>query len=113
MVGWHHGLNGHGCEQTLGVGVGQETLACCSPWGYRVGHNWTELNRFIYKSISKQELHLYLLYTYEKAYYSSGTVHTCSINICPPTRYVLIPCEELQSQEMWAHHPMSESLNTF
>ena len=28
-----------------GVGHGQGGLACCSPWGHRVGHNWaTELN---------------------------------------------------------------------
>ena len=33
MVGWHHGLNGHGFEQTLGDSGGQGSLACCSPWG--------------------------------------------------------------------------------
>ena len=31
-------------EQALGVGYGQGSLACCSPWGHRVGHDWaTEL----------------------------------------------------------------------
>ena len=30
---WHHRLNGHGFEKTLGVGDGQGGLACCSPWG--------------------------------------------------------------------------------
>ena len=33
MVGWHHQLNGHESEQALGVGDGQGSLACCSPWG--------------------------------------------------------------------------------
>ena len=33
MVGWHHQLNGH--EQALGVGDGQGSLACCSPWGHK------------------------------------------------------------------------------
>ena len=33
MVGWHHRLNGHGCEQTPGDGEGQGSLVCCSPWG--------------------------------------------------------------------------------
>ena len=33
MAGWHHRLNGHEFEQTLGVGDGQGGLACCSPWG--------------------------------------------------------------------------------
>ena len=32
MVGWHHQLNGHEFEQTLGDGEGQGSLACCSPW---------------------------------------------------------------------------------
>ena len=33
MIGWHHWLNGHGFEQTLGDGEGQESLVCCSPRG--------------------------------------------------------------------------------
>ena len=32
-IGWHHQLNGHGFEQSLGVGDGQRSLACYSPWG--------------------------------------------------------------------------------
>ena len=32
-------INGHEFEQVLRVGVGQGSLACCSPWGHRVGHN--------------------------------------------------------------------------
>ena len=35
MVGWHHQLNGHGFEQTLGDGEGQGNMACCSPWGHK------------------------------------------------------------------------------
>ena len=35
MVGWHHWLNGHEFEQTLGDGKGQGTLACCSPWAHK------------------------------------------------------------------------------
>ena len=33
MVGWHHRLNGHKFEQTLGDGQGQGSLAYCNPWG--------------------------------------------------------------------------------
>ena len=33
MVGWHHWLDGQEFEQTSGVGDGQVSLVCCSPWG--------------------------------------------------------------------------------
>ena len=32
MAGWHHRLNGHEFEQALGVGEGQGSLVCWSPW---------------------------------------------------------------------------------
>ena len=35
MVGWHHLLNGHEFEQTLGVGNGQGSQESCSPWGHK------------------------------------------------------------------------------
>ena len=35
MVGWHHQLNGHEFEQTLGDGEGQGGLICCSPCGHK------------------------------------------------------------------------------
>ena len=31
LVGWHHRLNGHECEQTLGDGEGHRSLVCQSP----------------------------------------------------------------------------------
>ena len=33
VVGWHHQLNGHALVGTPGVGDGQGSLPCCSPWG--------------------------------------------------------------------------------
>ena len=30
---WHHQLNGHESEQTLGDGEGQGSLVCCRSWG--------------------------------------------------------------------------------
>ena len=49
MVGWHHQIDGHGFEWTLGVGDGQGGLACCNSWGCKESDmtewlNWTELN---------------------------------------------------------------------
>ena len=34
-VGWHHQLNGYEFEQAPGVGDGQRSLTCCSPWGQK------------------------------------------------------------------------------
>ena len=47
MVGWHHQFNGPQFEQAPGVGDGQGSLACNSPWGHRESDttewlNWTE-----------------------------------------------------------------------
>ena len=48
MAGWHHQLDGHAFEWTLGVGDGQGGLACCISWGRKESDtterlNWTEL----------------------------------------------------------------------
>ena len=39
LVGWHHRLNKQELEETPGASEGQGSLACCSLWGHRVGHN--------------------------------------------------------------------------
>ena len=44
MVGWHHLLNGHEFEQAPGVGDGQGSLACCSPWGCKESDTTEQLN---------------------------------------------------------------------
>ena len=55
MVAWHHRLNGHEFEYTLGIGDGQGGLACCSPWRCKESDtiewlNWTELPLMIFLS---------------------------------------------------------------
>ena len=44
MVGWHHRLGGHEFEQAPGVGDGQGSLACCSPWGHKESDMAERLN---------------------------------------------------------------------
>ena len=44
MVGWHHRLNGHEFEQAPGVGDGQGSLACCSPWDRKEPDTTERLN---------------------------------------------------------------------
>ena len=48
MAGWHHWLDGHEFEWTLGVGDGQGGLALCNSWGLKELDptewlNWTGL----------------------------------------------------------------------
>ena len=35
MVEWHHLLNEHEFEQTVGDSEGQGSLVCCSSWGHK------------------------------------------------------------------------------
>ena len=47
---WHHQLDGHEFEWTLGVGDGQGGLVCCDSWGCKeldTQSNWAELNWFL------------------------------------------------------------------
>ena len=51
MAGWHHRLDGHEFEWTLGVGDGQGSLACCNSWGHKESEtterlNWTEAKKW-------------------------------------------------------------------
>ena len=44
VVGWQHQLNGHKFEQAPGVGDGQGSPACCSPWGCKQSHTTEQLD---------------------------------------------------------------------
>ena len=43
-VGWHHWFDGHEFEQAPGVGDGQGSLVCCSPWGRKESDRTEQLN---------------------------------------------------------------------
>ena len=44
MVWWHHWLNGHEFEQAPGVGDGEGSLVCCSPWALKGSDTTERLN---------------------------------------------------------------------
>ena len=44
MIRWHHRFNGHEFEYTPGVGEGQRSLVCCSPWGHEESDTTEQLN---------------------------------------------------------------------
>ena len=72
MVGWHHRLNGHEFEQAPGVGDGQGSLACCSPWVHKELDTTEQLNwitllysrdkHSIVHQLSVQLSHIYLCF---------------------------------------------------
>ena len=51
MLGWHHWLNRHESEQAPGLGEG--SLACCSPWGHTESDmtEWLNNNSKVFPSI--------------------------------------------------------------
>ena len=60
IVGWHHQLNGHEFEQTLGDSKRQGSLACCTPWDHKKVRHYLEteqqvLNIEIHSSASFQK----------------------------------------------------------
>ena len=44
MVGWHHRLDGYEFEQALGIGDGQGSLVCYSPWARKASDMTEQLN---------------------------------------------------------------------
>ena len=44
MDGWCHRLDGHEFEQASGVGDGQESRSCCSPWDLKELDTTEQLN---------------------------------------------------------------------
>ena len=44
MILWHHRLDGREFEQAPGVGDGQGSLVCYSPWGHKMSDMIEQLN---------------------------------------------------------------------
>ena len=65
MVGW---LHGHEFEQAPGVGDGQGSLACCSPWGRKESDTTERLNNkgLIPRSMVVSKIKLSLLLGVQK-----------------------------------------------
>ena len=59
IVVYHHWLNGHEFEQTLGNSEGQGSLACCSSWGHKGlawFSNWTTNVNFLFSSVQYSKM---------------------------------------------------------
>ena len=55
IIGWHHRLIGHEFEQALGVGDGQGSLVCCSPWGHKESERTERLTLSLLLSCTEGE----------------------------------------------------------
>ena len=44
MIRWHHQLDGYEFKQAPGVGDGQASLVCYSPWGHKESDTTEQLN---------------------------------------------------------------------
>ena len=87
IVGWHHWLNGHEFKHVLEVGEGQESLACCSPWGHK-GQTWLSawttnnngtLNEFYFQKLSSN---LYFCWQNVMGSIVFYSLTQCSHNFC-------------------------------
>ena len=79
MIGWHHQLNGHEFEQTLGDSEGQESLACCSPRGRKELDTTEWLNKKLFQTMLPSEAYHFILTATQAL--DSGTFISSGANI--------------------------------
>ena len=84
IAGWHHWLDGHESEWTLGVGDGQGGLACCDSWGLKESDTtewliWSEcstvcnpLNSFVHGILQARILECVAVPYYRGSYWPRG-----------------------------------------
>ena len=115
MVGWQHGLNGHEFQQTLGVGDGQRSLACYSPWGHKELDmidwlNWTVNKILVFRHtiIPQQNLWLLLLFDHSVM---SNSLQLHGLQQARPPCPSLSPrvCPSSCSLHRWCHPAISSS----
>ena len=96
LVGWHHWLNGHEFEQTLGDSKGQGSMVCFSSWGRRIRHNLaTEqqhsviqywVNKVFLEGVPGTQQHASYMWKtnrWSPCVLPSGLVDCCMGSICP------------------------------
>ena len=95
MVGWHHWLNGHKYEWTLGDHEGQESLSCCSSWGCKESDmtEWLNSNK---SEVNQKEINTIWYHLYMKNPNTSDKAHLVLSFMSPasthtPVNYHLLP----------------------
>ena len=98
MVWWHHQLNGHGFEWTLGVGDGQGGLACCSPCSRKELDttewlNWTELNFPFQRRFEDQNFNVLWC-----VYVANNAVATLDLWVLTQSHIIILATDYVNSQ---------------
>ena len=107
MAGWHHQLNGHEFEQTLGVGDGQGGLVCCSPWGRKSQirlSDWTELNDYMY-------FRFYIVFCEIQTFSTAITTMTSTTLKAPSIEATYTACPALHTSCTSSHLILPRSSN--
>ena len=71
MARWHHQLNEHEFEQTLGDSEGQGSLTCCSLWGHKELDTTERLNNEEIQKVGTEGTYLNII----KAIYGTLTAN--------------------------------------
>ena len=83
MVECHHKLDGHELERAVGVGDGQESLVCSSPWGCKESDMTEQLNQ-----TNIHYVYVYITYIYIIHVYILPTkVHVVKAMVFPEVMY--------------------------
>ena len=64
MVECHHKLDGHELERAVGVGDGQESLVCSSPWGCKESDMTEQLNQTNIHYVYVYITYIYIIHVY-------------------------------------------------
>ena len=102
MVGWHHRLDGHEFEQALGVGDGQVSLACCSPWGRKESDT------------TEPRLHFQEKHTLEQDEFCCVIIEFSSVQFSSVTQYCPTLCnpKDCSMPSIPAHHLLPDLVQT-
>ena len=96
MAGWHHWLNGHETEWTLGVGDGQGYLACCGPRESDMTErlNWNNILIFYASTPDPQKLS------------ENHCVFKITKVVVAVLMYLKAQHSENEYHDIWSHHFM-------
>ena len=90
MVGWHHRLNGHEFEQTLGDREGQGSLACCRPWSCRVRHDLATEQQQLQQQQQQQQQQQHTFQNDHR--YKSSYHYDCMVTVMIQRYCILVDC---------------------